>query len=139
MAGRPTDYTEELGDKICAEVARGTSLSKVCDAKGMPSTQSVYTWFRKHEGFLDNYVRAKEESADADQDRIDEIAEKVLTGEYEPQVAKVAADLIKWSASKKRPKKYGDKVTNEHTGPGGGPMQIQEVRRTIVDPESPDS
>jgi hypothetical protein len=27
-------------------------------------------------------------------------------------------------AGKLRPKVYGDKITNEHTGPNGGPVQI---------------
>ena len=42
-------------------------------------------------------------------DKLDEIAEKVLTGEIGCNEARVAADIIKWSASKKKPKKYGDK------------------------------
>jgi hypothetical protein len=35
------------------------------------------------------------------------------------------------------PKVYGDKVQTELTGPNGGPVQISEVRRTIVDPSKP--
>lgn len=116
--GRPTDYTEDLGDILCSRLSQGISLRKVCKADDMPSTVTVYSWFRKYPEFLKHYTRAKEESADADQDRIDEIAEKVLEGEYEPNVAKVAADLIKWSASKKKPKKYGDRIQQDvkHTG-----------------------
>ena len=32
-----------------------------------------------------------------------------------------------------------DASTSEHSGPGGGPLQIQEVQRTIVDPQHTDS
>lgn len=28
-----------------------------------------------------------------------------------------------WFASKMKPKKYGDRITQEHTGLGGGPIQ----------------
>ena len=76
----------------------------------------MYKWFRLYPDFVDNYARAKEDSGDADQDKLDEIAEKVLSGEIEPQAARVAADIIKWSASKKKPKKYGDRIHTEHSG-----------------------
>lgn len=74
---------------------------------------------QKDEEFRNHYTRAKEESGDADQDKLDEIAEKVLTGEIDPQAARVAADIIKWSASKKKPKKYGDRIQQDVTMPEG--------------------
>jgi len=122
--GRPTDYTQEIADLICFRIGEGNSLRKVLreDQEGdhiFPCGQTIYSWFRIYPDFLEQYARAKEESGDADQDKLDEIAEKVLTGEYEPQQARVAADIIKWSASKKKPKKYGDRITTEHTGTVG--------------------
>ena len=30
--GRPTDYTEDMGDTICENIASGVSLSKMCKA-----------------------------------------------------------------------------------------------------------
>ncbi|MNU09652.1 hypothetical protein D3C72_2563420 [compost metagenome] len=38
--------------------------------------------------------------------------------------------LAKW-----HPKKYGEKVTAEHTGPNGAPIQYERIERVIVDPE----
>jgi hypothetical protein len=115
--GRPTDYTPEFGDAICAEIAGGISLKKICEKKTMPSRQTVYTWFRLHEEFLDNYTRAKDDSADALADDIIEISQGVLKKKYDPQAARVAIDGMKWSASKLKPKKYGDKLdlTGEST------------------------
>lgn len=112
-AGRPTNYTEDLTSLLCSRIATGMSLRKVCKAKDMPSIGTVYTWFPKYPEFIEQYARAKEESADADADRLDEIAEGVLAGDYEPANARVAADIIKWSAGKKRPKKYGDRTMVE--------------------------
>ena len=102
--GRPDSYTEEAGMRICSLVSIGTSLNKICNSdefkdEGLPSLQTVFTWFTKHETFLDNYTRAKEQSGDADQDKLDEIAEKVLSGELCEKKARVAADIIKWSAT----------------------------------------
>jgi len=107
--GRPTKYNKELAISICSMIGMGNSLTKVCGMKEMPSVQSVYTWFKLYPEFLEDYTRAKTDSGDADADRINDIAEKVLTGELEPQAARVAIDAYKWSAGKKRPKKYGDK------------------------------
>jgi len=116
--GRPKKYSKKLADEVCSLIAQGNSMRKVAAMESMPCGQTLFSWFRLHPTFLEQYARAKEESGDADQDKLDEIAEKVLTGVYEPQQARVAADIIKWSASKKKPKKYGDRVYQEtkHSG-----------------------
>ena len=119
---RPTSYTEEIGHKICSLIAMGKSLNSICgddnteDKKDFPCRATVYAWFTKHQEFLDNYTRAKGDSADADADKLDAIAEDVLQGKVDPAAARVAADIIKWAAGKKRPKKYGDKIQTEHSG-----------------------
>ena len=105
-----------MGDKICAMVGMGNSLRKTCSPADMPSFQTVYTWFRLYPELLEQYMRAKDDSADSDHDKLDEISEGVLDGTYDPQSARVAADIIKWSAGKKKPKKYGDRQQIEHTG-----------------------
>lgn len=114
-AGRPSDYSDEIAQEVLAMISEGYSLRKACIEIGKP-LKTVWSWMQKNEEFRNHYVRAKEESGDADQDKLDEIAEKVLTGELDPQAARVAADIIKWSASKKKPKKYGDRVETHHTG-----------------------
>lgn len=62
--GRPTDYTEDLGDAICAEIALGRSLVKICKDEGMPNPASVYRWRRLHIEFSTNYAHAREDEAD---------------------------------------------------------------------------
>ena len=114
--GRPTKYSKALTSELCARIAVGNSLRKVCEAKDMPSVSTVYEWHSKYPEFSEQYARAKEDSADSDADRIEEIAEKVLDGEYEPAQARTAIDAYKWTAGKKRPKRYGDKIQTEHSG-----------------------
>jgi len=70
--GRPTDYTEELGDTICAGIAEGRSLVKICKDEGMPHTASVYRWRRLFKEFSDNYAHAREDAADV-------FAEQIIT------------------------------------------------------------
>lgn len=129
--GRPSDYTEELCDRICAELAEGKSLRTVCIPDEMPSTVTVFAWMRKHPEFLNRYARAKEESADALFEETIDIADDgtndwmtdndkdnagyKLNGEN-IQRSRLRVDTRKWMMSKMRPKKYGDKITTEHTG-----------------------
>lgn len=138
-AGRPSKYSEETAISICAHIGMGNSLTRVCDMKGHPSVASVYTWFKKYPTFLEDYTRAKSDSADADADRIEQIAEGVLTDEYDPASARVAIDAYKWSAGKKRPKKYGDKQQIEHSGEIGLlDLTDQELQDKLDELESDD-
>lgn len=108
--GRPSSYTDILADRICDLLSDGVSLRRVCGRKGMPSKVTVLTWLRTREDFLTQYTRAKEEGADALADDISDIADDVRRGKLDPNAGRVAGDLKKWSASKLKPKKYGDKV-----------------------------
>ena len=116
VTGRPTEYCEEIANAFCAEIALGNSLRSVVARDDMPSHQSIYNWLGKYPSFVEQYTRAKEDSGDSDADKIEEIAERVLSGAVDPQSARVAIDAYKWTAGKKRPKKYGDRITTEITG-----------------------
>jgi hypothetical protein len=130
--GRPTLFTPELGDRICAEVMAGNPLVRICAADDMPHPATVYRWFRENKSFCDNYARAKEDQADYFVEDILQIAD-IATPE-DIQVARLRVDTRKWAASKYKPKKYGDKITQEQTGPDGGPIENKvtvEIVKTI--------
>ena len=112
--GRPTDYTPELGDKICQGIAEKTPLARLCSENDdLPHPATVYRWLRLYPEFCDNYTRAKEDQADY-------LAEECLDisddSTLEPADKRIRVDTRKWLASKFQPKKYGDRVVNEHTG-----------------------
>jgi len=139
--GRPSKYTDEIAAQICERIAGSESLKSICAEPDMPCESTVRGWLAKGDKgeepfvrFLRQYVRAREDQADTDADDINDIGRKTLKGEYDPQAARVAIDALKWSAGKRNPKKYGDKVTNEHTGPDGGPIE-SSVRVVFVSPE----
>lgn len=121
MAGRPSDYTPELAEVICSMLAEGQSLRKVCSGDDMPSMPTVFSWFRKHPEFLNQYARAKEESADA---LVEEMMDIADNDTEDVQRSRLKVDTRKWVASKLKAKKYGDKVTQEHTGSDGGPVKV---------------
>ena len=117
--GRPTDYTEALADELCSRIALGNSLKRITEMDDMPSASAVYNWLGRYPEFVDKYAKAKADSADSRADQVEEIAEKVLTGEYEPQQARVAIDAFKWTSGKHKPKKYGDRQHVDHTSSDG--------------------
>lgn len=138
--GRPTKYSKALAARLCAEIAQGKSLRKTCKAGNMPSVKTIYNWFGVHDDFLQQYARAKADSADANADKIEDIAERVLLEEYDPAAARVAIDAFKWTASKKQPKKYGDLRQLELSGAVKlSDMTDDELRQKLIDIQSNDS
>ncbi len=124
-SGRPTIFTQELGDEICFQLAQGISLRTVCKAENMPHISSIFNWFRTQPGFVEQYARAKEESADALAEEIMDISDEALpeskSGDAKRAGAKVQAmrlrvDTRKWIMSKMKPKKYGDKLDLSNNG-----------------------
>lgn len=107
-------FTKEVAIKICAEIAEGKSLRSIVGRDDMPAMSTVFLWLSDNEWFSEQYARAKLESADAHADDINDIAKRTLEGTYDPASARVAVDALKWTASKLKPKKYGDKLELEN-------------------------
>lgn len=122
---RQSDYTDDIADLICEGIAQGRSLAKICQDEGMPTPKTVYNWMRTREGFLHNYVRAKEDQADYMADEMLEISDN---NDLDPQHKRIMVDTRKWLASKLKPKSYGEKIQTEHTGS----IQIEAIERRIV-------
>jgi len=136
---RPTAYTLELGERICAELAQGVSLRTVCKADDMPCVATVFNWFRVHPEFLEHYARAKEESADAMAEEILDIADNAANDYMEAldkdgqaaswrfngehiQRSRLRVDTRKFLMAKMKPKRYGDKVDLNVGGQAGNPL-----------------
>ncbi len=153
--GRPTDYTEELGAEICARIANGDSVRTICKADDMPASSSIFLWLSQHSEFSENYEKARQERAEGIYEETLEISDDgtndwmerrsesekgagvltgwVLNGEH-VQRSRLRVDTRKWFLARMNPKKYGEKITQEQTGPDGGAI-VTEVRVTIVDPK----
>ncbi len=113
---RPTDYTAEMGDRICDGLAAGKSLEAVCKGAGMPSPRTVYRWLRKHDEFRQNYARACEDRADKIFDEIIEIADSTLPDKGDAARNRLRIETRKWVAGRLKPKVYGERVSLEHAG-----------------------
>ena len=131
--GRPSDYTPEIAARICAELAEGKSLRKVCEADDLPSEVTVRTWvLEDREGFSAQYTRAREFQADAIFDESFEIAD----GKGDVNRDRLRVDTRKWALARMAPKRYGEKVTQVHEG-GDKPVDVNilspvEVRERMA-------
>lgn len=149
-AGRPSDYSQELSDKLCALLSEGMSMHRACEPDDMPNKRTVFRWLRTNEEFCHQYENAKAEAADFLAEEMIEIADdgtndfmKSLgddetesyryNGEH-VQRSRLRIDARKWIASKLKPKKYGDKVKQELSGPDGGPIPVVEFSILPVQP-----
>lgn len=157
MVGRPSDYTPELADEICERIANGESVRKICEDDDKPNRRTVMRWLETHEDFATKCARARLLQADALEEEMQEVADDgtndwmerrseaekgggimtgwVLNGEH-VQRSKLRVSTLQWRAAKLNPKKYGEKITQEQTGPDGGPIKtVTSVEITIVDPK----
>lgn len=137
-AGRPSQYTEEIAAEICARLAEGESLLRICKTKRMPAERTVREWaIDDREGFAVRYGRARDLGLDHHAEKIIELADvcrmgikkesgtgangpisKEITGDMVER-ARLQIDARKWYLSKLAPKRYGDKLAVEH-GAGDG-------------------
>lgn len=131
--GRPSDYTEEIADRICDLIADGKGLREICRGEGMPGRRTVLDWLNDDSkgDFRARYARAREAQGDFLDEEMQSVAD-TATPET-AHVARLRVDTMKWRASKLAPKKYGDKVETVHSGE----LRVGRIERVIVRP--PDS
>ncbi len=139
--GRPTDYTLELSDLICSRIAEGESMRSISRDENLPAMSTLFKWLRTHSEFSEQYARAKEQSTDALFEDLLDIADDGTNDWMEKhdeeggcigwrengeamQRSKLRVDVRKWALSKLKPKKYGDKIQQEISGPDGGPVAV---------------
>jgi hypothetical protein len=119
---------------ICSKIADGFTLRQI--AKELDCEASAITdWVRHSNDFAAQYARAREVQAEKFADELVEIADDGANDWYERegielpdhehiQRSRLRADTRKWLMSKMLPKKYGDRLVNEHVGAGGGPVEL---------------
>ena len=123
--GRPSEYSQEIADRICDGLSEGKSLRTVCLADDMPDKATVFRWLRTQKEFCDQYTRAKQEGADALADEVQDIADDgrndwmeiekngglvVVLDREHVERSKLRIETRKWIMAKMKPKKYGDKL-----------------------------
>ena len=100
----------EVMSRICQSISEGKSLRSVCRTDDLPDMLTVIRWCNADPEFRAMYDRARSARGDRYGEEVATIAEKVLSGELDPNVARVAGDLLKWSAARLATRYYGDRI-----------------------------
>lgn len=133
--GRPSKRNADVEAKIIDGLSKGIPLTIICQPDDMPAPRTVNEWCERDPVFSADFARARETGFDAIAAEALSIADDrsndtILTdnGHEIPNKewmarARLRVDtrlklLAKWD-----PKRYGDKTTQEITGPNGGPLQ----------------
>lgn len=134
--GRPSTFTQEIADAICARLAAGEPLRAICRDEGMPPARTVFDWLSGNEAFSQQYALAREQGLDALAEQCLEIAdneqhdwELTKKGPVVNDVAigraRLQVDTRKWLLAKMAPKKYGERIDVGNAD--GKPFEVQDV------------
>lgn len=135
--GRPTLFTPEIAEKICAELSKGTPLTIICRGHDMPADRTVRDWMAGDETFsaaiADARARGFDQIAMDALAIADEVTEKdTIATDFGPipnkewlMRSKLRVETRLKLLSKWDPKRYGDKVTTEVSGPDGKPIKSE--------------
>lgn len=153
-AARPPHALDRsVTDAVLQKLVEGNSLRSICAEPDMPAMATFMRWLAEEgeEGdkLRERYARAREAQAETMAEDILSIADEECTmvkadkhgsrdedGDGNTEVVfdatavarnRLRVDARKWLLSKLVPKKYGDKLQAEHSGPGGAPISIQST------------
>lgn len=123
-AGRKPVVTEAVVQKLEQAFLLGCTDAEACLAANI-STSTLYNYCEKNPAFLERKEILKQNPLW----KARGVVLEAIEDEKNPGRLQAAQELLK--------RKEGSKVAV--TGSNGGPIQVQEVRRTIVDPQHTDS
>lgn len=136
-------YSVELAAQICERIAAGEPLTKITQEKGMPSYAAVCKWLNEYPEFVEMYARSKDDQADYLADDLIRISDEypVTDANGKLDSAWVAwqrnrIDVRKWTAAKLKPRKYGDRVLNEHQGGDPDKPILQNITVSFISANS---
>ncbi len=146
---RKSGFTQPIADEICARLKKGETLRSICRDKHMPAWETVYDWRYKNSEFDGAIARARDIGHDAiAEETIDIVDANPATYEIrdkEGNVLEVRVDsaLVQWTKNrveqrlkllaKWNPKRYGDRISHEVSGPG-----FAELMRKADEPDPAD-
>lgn len=134
-----TKYTKERGELVCELIAMGLNLKQCLRHPSLNVSKStIYLWLHRNEEFAELYRIAQRGRAEGMVEEMVEIADDasddIRMGAQGPVLnnssvnrSRLRIDTRKWIASKWYSERFGDKVTNEHTGAGGAALGNTQI------------
>ena len=124
--GRPTKYTEALGEDLISWMSQGYSLTAASGKIGV-SRQTVYAWAEEKPEFSNALNIARSQSASWWEDKITGIAD----GEVDPK----ASTAVIFALKNRVADEWRDKQEHDHRS-GDGSMSPTRIEITAPDDES---
>ena len=127
--GAPSKYTDELADEICARLANGEPLKRICADPHMPDFVTVWRWERDKEPFRNLLARARELGTHNLADQCIDIADDP---DMDPANKRVMIETRIRLIGKWNSRAYGDKQTTTLENPDGSAVQfvIRDMTKT---------
>ena len=119
----------EVMARVCAQISAGQSLRSACNTADLPDNATVLRWIAADDSFREMYDRARVNRGDAFGEQVSEIAAGVLAKEIDPNVGRVAGDLLKWSAARMAPRYYGDRIEQNIAVSDASQDHLEAVRK----------
>lgn len=121
---RPSEYQPEYCDLVVEFGKQGKSLAWMAAEFGV-SRECMYEWMRVHPQFSDAMARGRA----ASQQWWEDAGQNGMMGPG------FNASIWSRSMAARFPDDWREKNETALTGANGGPLEIKEIRRTVVDPK----
>lgn len=132
-----TKRTHKKREAFLDALSDTASVVSACKVSGL-ARRTAYDWRRDDEGFAAAWDAALDIGTDALED---EATRRAFEGWDEPvhyqgiatsSVRKYSDTLLMFMLKARRPERFKDRASHEHSGPNGGPIQTE----TKLDPSS---
>ncbi len=124
---RTSEYNKELTEEICDLVREGGHIKKILasDKERYPSFPTWCRWKRENKEMFNLYVGAMQDKSESVLEKIDDLEEKVASGELNYSQGHLLINTLKWKAAKFYPKMYGTRAELDITTGGNEiPQQV---------------
>ena len=122
---RPTKLTPKLQEQVVGYLRAGAYVETAAAAAGI-SKETLYSWLRR--GAADEVPFAAFAEAVEKAQALAEMRDLALIG----KAAETEWTAAAWRLERKFPSRYGRRQAVEVSGPGGGPIQINDARTRIL-------
>lgn len=108
--GRPSQYTPEMGERICEQIAMGRPITHICREEGFPHYVTVIKWQAAYPEFAELSARAMEAGTHVMAADALDIADR---DDLDPADKRVRIDTRLRLIGKWNKRVYGDSTTHD--------------------------
>lgn len=124
--GRPTAFTDELGDRICERIAVTRTVTEALSDEEFPPSSTFFRWLGQYPAFREKYARALEFRAEADNEELRRVAYDM---DIPSDQKRIMVDTLKWQQARASPKRYGDAMLHKHADADGEKLELDPIAR----------